>query len=257
MVSYVYWCLFKWGVTKELIGSEQLAAMQTVPGLRFEKSQAKESEPREPVAWAEVEKIFDLVSPVVADMLRVQWHTGCRPQQVCTIRPCEVDTARDPWTWTPGRHKGTFRGHVLTIFLGPTARRVLEPYLDRAGDSFCFSPREAKIAQLKSKGWKVKSVMAKFGLRYKADTYQKAVLNGIAGLGKPRIKAPFNREKFATAGLVYWTPHQIRHSKGTEIREQYGIEAAQAMLGHASLSATQIYAKKRMELAREIAEKTG
>jgi hypothetical protein len=41
------------------------------------------------------------------------------------------------------------------------------------------------------------------------------------------------------------------------IRDQFGLEAAQAVLGHSGLAATQTYAKKRLGLARELAEKCG
>ncbi|MFN9962754.1 MAG: tyrosine-type recombinase/integrase, partial [Planctomycetota bacterium] len=57
--------------------------------------------------------------------------------------------------------------------------------------------------------------------------------------------------------LVYWTPHQLRHAKAQMIRDQFGLEAAQAVLGHSSLTATQIYAKKRLDLAKELAAKCG
>jgi site-specific recombinase XerC len=41
------------------------------------------------------------------------------------------------------------------------------------------------------------------------------------------------------------------------IRDQFGLEAAQAVLGHSSLAATQTYAKKRRDLAKELAAKCG
>jgi site-specific recombinase XerC len=41
------------------------------------------------------------------------------------------------------------------------------------------------------------------------------------------------------------------------IRDQFGLEAAQAILGHSSLTATQIYAKKRLDLAKELAANCG
>jgi site-specific recombinase XerC len=52
-------------------------------------------------------------------------------------------------------------------------------------------------------------------------------------------------------------PHQIRHTFATEVRRQHGLEAAQVLLGHRQLSATQIYAEKDVEAARKIALKRG
>lgn len=249
--------VFKWGVSEEHVRAEQLTGLSTVRGLAFEKSGAREVDPKQPVSWKTVSKILPKLSPVIADMVRLQWYTGCRPRQVCTVRPCEIDTNKTPWGWTPGRHKNTHRGQSLVIFLGPLARRILKPYLARDPESFCFSPREAITARVVRRGHKVKSTMSKFGLHYNVDAYSKAILYGIASLVDPAIRPPFTHAKFEAASLTYWTPHQLRHSRGTEVREQFGLEAAQAVLGHASLAATQIYAKKRMELARDVAAKSG
>jgi hypothetical protein len=42
-----------------------------------------------------------------------------------------------------------------------------------------------------------------------------------------------------------------------EIRRQFGIEAAQHVLGHRSLSVTEMYAEKDADQARQIAAKIG
>jgi integrase len=54
-----------------------------------------------------------------------------------------------------------------------------------------------------------------------------------------------------------WHPHQLRHSAATEIRKRFGIEAAQHVLGHATLNVTEIYAEKNSEAARQIAAAIG
>ncbi len=59
------------------------------------------------------------------------------------------------------------------------------------------------------------------------------------------------------AGLPVWTPHRLRHAAATEIRRQFGLEAAQAVLGHAALGVTQVYAEKNMEAAKRVMAKIG
>jgi len=54
-----------------------------------------------------------------------------------------------------------------------------------------------------------------------------------------------------------WHPHQLRHSAGTRIRKEMGLEAAQVYLGHSKADVTQIYAERNLELARQIAAKYG
>lgn len=52
-------------------------------------------------------------------------------------------------------------------------------------------------------------------------------------------------------------PHQIRHSAATEMRRKHGLEAAQVLLGHRQLSATQIYAEQDVIAAQRIATAEG
>jgi integrase len=236
--------VFKWGVSQEIVSADQLVALQTVSGLRAGRSHAKENKPREPVTWEHVEPVLQHLSTAVAAMVRIQWSTGCRSHSVCMMKPCEIDRTQSPWLWKPTSHKGSWRGHELSIFLGPKAQEILLPYLQRDENQFCFSPREVTGRQSNSD-------------HYNSGTYGKAVLFGLAKLSPQPINQPFSRKKFEDAGLVYWSPHQLRHAKAHLIREEFGLEAAQAVLGHASLSATQIYAKKRDQLARSVADKCG
>ncbi|MCP4453519.1 MAG: site-specific integrase, partial [Planctomycetes bacterium] len=55
------------------------------------------------------------------------------------------------------------------------------------------------------------------------------------------------------AGVVKWTPHQLRHTYATEVRRQFGIEAARILLGHASIVTTEIYAEVDRQAAQKVA----
>ena len=55
----------------------------------------------------------------------------------------------------------------------------------------------------------------------------------------------------------FWSPHQLRHSAATEIRHKYGLEAAQATLGHSRMNVTEVYAEKNQELAAKVAREVG
>jgi integrase len=54
-----------------------------------------------------------------------------------------------------------------------------------------------------------------------------------------------------------WHPHQLRHNAATELRKEFGLEAAQVVLGHRSLRVTEIYGEKNLEAARRIMQKIG
>jgi len=55
----------------------------------------------------------------------------------------------------------------------------------------------------------------------------------------------------------HWHPNQLRHSRATEVRREYGVEGAQVVLGHARADVTQIYAETNAKLAEKIALQNG
>jgi integrase len=59
------------------------------------------------------------------------------------------------------------------------------------------------------------------------------------------------------AGVPPWSPLQLRHTAGTAIRARYGLEAAQAVLGHAKADVTQVYAERDLAKARAVMSEIG
>jgi integrase len=58
-------------------------------------------------------------------------------------------------------------------------------------------------------------------------------------------------------GVPPWHPNQLRHTCATEVRARFGLEAAQALLGHSHADVTQIYAERDTSKAIEVARKIG
>ena len=52
-------------------------------------------------------------------------------------------------------------------------------------------------------------------------------------------------------------PHQLRHNAATAIRREFGIEAARIILGHETLTATQIYAEADLAKASAVMRQIG
>src|SRR6185436_17427489 len=108
------------------------------------RSEARETAPIRPVADTVVEATLASVSPVVADMVRFQRITGCRPGEVVILRPCDVDTSENVWIYTPSSHKTEHHGKQRVILIGPRTQNVLRRYLVRDKATFCFSPAESE-----------------------------------------------------------------------------------------------------------------
>jgi integrase len=74
----------------------------------------------------------------------------------------------------------------------------------------------------------------------------------VEALNKERLK----RDPEAKP-IEDWSPNQLRHAAATEIREKFGLEAAQVVLGHASADITQVYAERNQKLAAEVIKQIG
>ena len=59
------------------------------------------------------------------------------------------------------------------------------------------------------------------------------------------------------AGIPPWSPHQLRHTRATMIRRDFGLEAAKAVLGHADTKVTEIYAERDLDRATEVMRAIG
>ena len=65
------------------------------------------------------------------------------------------------------------------------------------------------------------------------------------------------RRACAAAGIPRWHPHQLRHTAATAIRARYGVEAARAVLGHARVATTELYAERDRQMAIRVAGEMG
>jgi len=123
-------------------------------GLQRGRTAARETAPVTPVSDDVVEKTLPHLPDVVADMVRFQRLTGCRPGEVCVLRPRDVDRSGEIWQYVPASHKMQHRGRQRVIFVGPQAKALLAPYLLRDADAYCFSPEDTdrqRKAKLRAK----------------------------------------------------------------------------------------------------------
>ena len=139
--------IFKWATSRELVPGTVYQALATVEGLRKGRTTAREPEPILPVDDATLDATLPHLPQIVADMVQFQRLTGCRPGEVCALRPRDLDRSGEVWQYRPASHKTEHRGKARAIFIGPKAQAVLLPYLLRAADAYCFSPAESAAKQ--------------------------------------------------------------------------------------------------------------
>lgn len=263
--------MFRWGVANEMVDPGVSQALAAVPGLRKGRTKAREAQPIRPVEDAVVEATVPYMPPVVVDMTQFQRLTGSRPAEVCIIRPCDVDRSADVWLFTPESHKTEHLGRERVICIGPKAQAVLRPYLLRADTHYCFRPADSEKARRAERHAK-RRVPIHYGNRpgknckrqpkrspgdrYSTASYRRAIHRAVDAANRAREKEA--AESGAEAELLpRWSPNQLRHSTGTAIRKQFGLEASRVTLGHSEVETTQIYAERDIELAAKIMREVG
>lgn len=324
--------MFRWATENEIVPPSVFHGLQAVRGLKQGEGTVREGRRVPPVPMLHVEAVLPHVSRQVAAAIWLQLLTGARPGEVLAMRPCDVerDGPHGCWTFRPEHHKTEHHGHDRIIFLGPKAQGILEPFLTREADAWCYSPIEAererndaKMAARKCqpsrrydpKKRRKPKPQHEPDVVYTVDSCRRAIERGVrsanaitvrralvaallaevdnevvrrrsarlsprvlvdavgqtkldveavvlllvaAGIDEPEaVKIAERVEKVIAKVEVMrrWTPHQLRHTAGTELRRAFGVETAQVTLGHKNIDVTEVYAEKNLDaVARAIAK---
>jgi len=263
--------VFRWGVSKKMVKVEVHTALTTLAALRKGRSDAREGRMIQPVPDATVDATLPHLSPTVRAMVELQRLTGARPGEICSMRSCDVNTEGRIWEYRPSSHKTEHHERERVVFIGPKAQAVLKPFLSRDLQAFLFSPersaqehldlrREARITP-DGQGNRVGSNRVRRpkrspGERFDTGSYRQAIEYGC----NRAFPAPDDLDAVAAKQWRRdhrWAPNQLRHTFATSVRREYGLEAVQVMLGHASADITQIYAERDASKAAAVALKIG
>jgi integrase len=239
--------LFRWGVSQELVPSSVYESLRCVDGLRRGRSNARETNPIGPVPPSNIKAIRQFVSRQVWAIAQLQLLTGGRGDEIARLRPVDIDTTGDVWFATLDDHKTAYRGRPRTLYLGPRAQEVIRSFLNRPVTNCLFSAREARQERAA-----------------KAPTHRRPDQRPSPRQTDRVVRDHYDRNSYRRAihracdraGVPHWSPHQLRHNAGTHIRKEFGLEAAQVILGHAHADVTQVYAEvdhaKAIEIVRQV-----
>lgn len=317
--------MFRWGVAQLMVPGDVYVGLTTLAALKRGRSLARETKPIGPVEDQIVEATLAHLPEVLASMVQFHRRTGCRPSEVCQIRPMDVDRSANPWVYRPESHKTEHHGHRREILIGPRAQQILLPYLLREPHSYCFSPDDSERKRRATMRERRRSKVQKSQIdrsksppkrrpRYDKNSYALAIRRAcdVADrqawavalqqvLGEERfigmellallteisvnvtelrnsmpskqltiIEAAIRRHRakqskgtghlavpFPNRLVPRWAPNQLRHSAATDIRKEFGLEAAQVILGHSRADVTQMYAERDMQRAASIMKEIG
>lgn len=281
--------MIRWATENELVPGTVYHALQSVTGLKRGRCAAKDNPPVRPAPQPLVEAVQPFVSRQVWAMVRIQRLTGARGGEICIMRPCDIDRSEEVWVYRPTDHKTAYTGHERSIYIGPCAQEILSPFLLRPAEQYCFSPMEAQQDRLRERAKARKTPLScgnRPGTNRKAkprkqpsDRYTSGSLARAIDYALARAfplpgeiaKQPHESAKEWKVRLTpeqtqqlsewkrqhHWHPHQLRHNAATELRKEFGLEAAKIILGHQSVGITEIYAEQDKEKAIKAIAKCG
>jgi integrase len=244
----------KWAVENELLPGDAYHRLQAVAPLRAGRDGIREPRKITPVADEHVDLVLPHVPAPVRAMMELQRFTGMRPGEVVSMTMGQIDRGGELWIYRPNRHKTAGMGKDREILLGPRAQGILKPWLKADPDAPLFSPIESEETRQAERRKNRKTKHTPFSRArkrkarpkrrprpwYDKDAYGRAVRRGCV-----------------KAGIPVWSPNRLRHSLATRVRQRFGLEAAQVILGHAKADVTQVYAESNRALAQEVMREIG
>lgn len=145
-------------------------------------------------------------------ILELLFSTGLRVSELCNLNQ-DIDLSRDSFSV---RGKGE---KVRVVFLSPSAKKAVAEYLKKRGDfGEALFVGYSKVGKSKNKG---------------------KDLSRLTSRSVERLVKQYATKAGITRKV---TPHVIRHSFATDLLENGAdLRSVQAMLGHASITTTQVY----------------
>lgn len=254
--------MFKYAVSADLIHPDVFARLKAVEGLRSGRTSAPDLPRVRPAVVDHVEAAIPHMPPPVAVIVKLQRMTGARCGELTVLRLVDLDRSNPAvWLFRPYAHKGTWRGKERVIRFGKRSQEVLGPFLGQLDgpEAYVFSPIL----------WEAERLAAKSAARKTPRYPSHMKRNETKRVGKRRLRPPGDcydtpavrkgiERACAKADVPIFTPHQLRHLAAHEIRAEFGIDVARAVLGHSLASMSEHYSKEvDAVLAMKAVEKFG
>jgi integrase len=287
---------FRWAAEEELLPADVHTQLTKVPGLRRGKTESRETKKVRPVRQDAVDATLPFLLPTIRAMVNFQLITGCRPAEVCKVRPLDldIDMGNPCWLYRPGsdqgpegEHKTAHYGHERLILIGPQAQAVLRPFLGTKLDGYCFSPAASEAERSTKRRQQRKTPMTPSQTarkpkknrkrpvqdRYDVTSYRNAVYRACDKAFPPpaplactedetrkewqaRLTPEQKQELRAWQKEHRWHPNRLRHSRATELRK-HGLDVTKTVLGHTKVETSQIYAERDIKAAMELVARIG
>ena len=167
--------------------------------------------------------------------------------------------------YRPWRHKTMHRGRERVIPIGPRGQEIVRRWLTADTQVYLFSPRRNRDEQNKERRQNRKTPMWPSHVKHQLEKRKKSPKRKPKDHYHPtsyaraiaRAIKQHNQGKSAEEQIPIWHPHQLRHLRATELRREFGLDVARAVLGHRSPQVTELYAELDLAHAAEAMAKLG
>jgi integrase len=238
---------FRFAASREWIEPAVHLALDSLENLVRGRCAAKPGRCVTAVPLEHVEAVRPHVSRQVWALIELQLLTGARSGELLGLRACDLDMSGEVWLLRLQTHKTAYRGKPRLIAFGPKAQAVLKPFLEAKGPFLpLFSPLDAERERHAAcRTHRYQPVLPPITERRVGDCYTPASYRRAI------------QRACVLAGVPVWHPHQLRHTSGTIVRREFGLDAAQAHLGHSHARITEVYSEVAQDRIVEIARKLG
>lgn len=240
--------MVKYAVSIDLCPAEVLVKVNAVENLVPGRCAAPSPRKVMPVPVEDIEATKEHLNRTVCALVDLQLACGARPGELVNLRRCDIlQVSDDLWEVPLEQHKMAHRGRRRVLLFGPASIAILKPVILRTKpEGHLFPASDGMLPRIeaahghrrpnqkpnKKKGDRV------VGPCYTAATYRRAI---------HRVCDEHD--------ILKWSPNQLRHNYGTEVRRRANLEAARLLLGHGEQKTSEIYAEQDLTAARELARK--
>ncbi len=236
--------LFRFAVANEMVPVEVLTKLEAVSPLLAGRTEAHDLPPRTAVAQDNIDAVKKQVRPLVRDLVDVQLLTGARSGELLALTTSMIDRTGEVWKSKLADHKCQHKGKSRTLHFGPRAQLILTKYLSADPDKRLFGMTRTAYCRAITRGCELA-----YGMPDKLRTIPKDVSTAERD-ERRRLAAEWRAEHC-------WSPHWLRHTAATRVREQLGIENVQSLLGHSTAEMSRHYSAKMDALATATAAACG
>lgn len=247
--------IFHFGINQGIIPPELWQAVKEFPGIKSDDPRtAPERPPREAIDDETVIRTLAILTPTMADFIKVLRGSGARPSEICRLTVDVLDFLSNGIVEVnPKKHKLAHLGFNRHIVFGLQESNIIRARAqDKSAGGYIFSVRDH---------------MRDLSRRINAGNYHRIGEEGLlqfsdgitvqsAANALRRAIRRYNKTH-ADNPIPNWTLYQLRHAAFSANSDKYGVDVASKIAGHTSPNMARIYDHSAKATAERIAaEKT-